>query len=134
MMQVFGSCLKRKIGEASNCDPERHQLSPVTEGEREPAEDRVWDREVVEIVGDGLLDEVRHAVHDGGEEVTHTGDYLKHCHKLTVCLQKTPPKRQTMLHCSTNVIWWLHVTAYLPVLDLNLYSVATFFRLVQCGF
>ena len=91
----------------------------------------------MEIVGDGLLDEVRHAVHDGGEEVTHTGDYLEHCHKLNESvykLQKTPPKRQTMLHCSSNVIWWLHVTAYLPVLDLNLYSVTTFFRVVQCGF
>ena len=66
----------------------------------------------MQIVGDGLLDEVRHAVHD---EVAHTGDYLKHCHKLiplTDKSQKTPPKRQTIIDLMSRG-GYLHVTAYL---------------------
>ena len=65
----------------------------------------------MQIVGDGLLDEVRHAVHD---EVAHTGDYLKHCHKLIPLIdksRKTPPKRQTMLV----IFMSLHI---LPILGL----------------
>lgn len=76
----------------------------------------------MEVVGDGLLDEVRHAVHGGGEEITHTGDYLKHFHKLTRSVyksQKTPPKRQIMIVRQMSY-GGLHVTAYLPVLDLKL--------------
>ena len=124
-----GACLKRQIGEASNSDSKRQKLGPVTDREREPAEDRVWDREVVEVVGDGLLDEVRHAVHDGGEEVTHTGDYLKHSHKLTRSVyesEKTPPKRQIMIARQMSY-GGLHVTHYkLPVLGLNCNSVTAF--------
>ena len=55
--------LETEVGEAADGHAEGQEPGPVAHAEGEPAADRVGDGQVLEVAGQGLADEVGHALH-----------------------------------------------------------------------
>ena len=61
--------LKGEVRETSHSHREGHEPCPVADGQGEPSQESVRDGKIVEIVGDRLLDQVGHTVHDDSENM-----------------------------------------------------------------
>jgi len=59
----LGQSLEGKVGEATDCGSEGNKSHPVAHSQAQPSYDGVWDGQVGQIVGEGLLHNVADNLH-----------------------------------------------------------------------